>query len=126
MTERLNEMVKIISELMVGTAARKDPEALLEIAIATRQLFRAIPGAEKQRRSALYSIENALSLLIPREESVGTIDLSKLKCSFCGRQEPEVMLGAGADAFICDDCVGLFTEMFREKKKQSQAPNKAD
>jgi len=122
MTERLDELVKIISDLMADTGRRKDPEAFLEIAIASRPLFRAIPGAEKERRSALYSIENALSLLIPKEEE--EIDLSALACSFCGRREPEVMLGAGPDAFICNECVDLFTEAFRLKKQQGAASNK--
>jgi hypothetical protein len=119
-TERLDELAKIISDLMADTAERKDPEAFLEIAIATRQLFRAVPGAEKQMRSALYSIENALSLLIDMQPAV---DVSEIKqaCSFCDKQAPEVRLGAGHSAFICNECVDLFTEVFRLEKKDGSA-----
>jgi len=125
-TERMKELVELISDLQVESVQRKDFEGFLDIAMATRLLFRALPGAEAQRRMALYSMENALSLLIPKEEPAEPIDLSTLKCSFCGRQEPEVMLGAGADGFICDECVDLFTEVFRkrrEEKERDEAPN---
>ncbi len=61
MASRINELVEIISDLQTESLQRKDPDAFLEIAIASRLLFRAIPDAEKERRSALYSIENALS-----------------------------------------------------------------
>ena len=124
MTERLDELVKILSDLMVDTGQRKDAEAFLEIAIAARLLFRAIPGAEKERRSALYSIENALSLLIPKEEEAVDLSTIKMACSFCGRQRPEVMLGAGPDdVFICNECVDLFREIFHGKKQQSESTN---
>jgi hypothetical protein len=33
-------------------------------------------------------------------------------CSFCGRRPPEVRLGAGLSAFICDGCVGVFASVF--------------
>jgi ClpX C4-type zinc finger len=39
----------------------------------------------------------------------------KPACSFCGRAEPEVRLGAGAGAFICDGCVATFSEVFGTK-----------
>lgn len=122
MTERLDELVKIISDLMVDTGQRKDPEAFLEIAIAARLVFCAIPGAEKERRSVLYSMESALSLLIPREEEAVDLSTIKMACSFCGRQPPEVMLGAGPDdVFICNECVDLFTEIFHGNKQQSES-----
>lgn len=33
-------------------------------------------------------------------------------CSFCGRKPPEVRLGAGPKAFICDGCVRVFASVF--------------
>ncbi len=35
-------------------------------------------------------------------------------CSFCGRSPPEVRLGAGPSAFICDRCVDVFARYFEE------------
>jgi hypothetical protein len=134
MTERMKELVEIISDLQIESVQRKDFENFLEIAIASRLLFRALPGAEKQSRSALYSIENALSLLIDASPPA-EVSETEPACSFCGKKRPEVQLGAGAPevqlgagaeafiCFICNECVGLFTEIFREEKKRSKPPN---
>ena len=35
-------------------------------------------------------------------------------CSFCGRQPPSVRLGAGPSAFICNECVELFSEALKQ------------
>ncbi len=38
-------------------------------------------------------------------------------CNFCGKEEDEVgRLLAGADAYICDDCVALASEVIEEGK----------
>ncbi len=123
MTERIDLLGTIISDLMADTTQRKDPEAFLMIAVATWQLFRTIPGAEKQTRSALYSIENALSLLIEMRPVTDEPEI-KQACSFCDKQPPEVRLGAGHSAFICNECVDLFTEIFRLEKEKSEPPGR--
>jgi hypothetical protein len=35
-------------------------------------------------------------------------------CSFCGKSPPDVRLGAGPSAFVCDGCVDLFARHFEE------------
>jgi hypothetical protein len=63
-------------------------------------------------------MENALAMLIG-ETPPAEVSHTERACSFCDRQEPEVMLGAGPnDVFICDDCVGLFTEMFQMQRSR--------
>lgn len=39
------------------------------------------------------------------------------ECSFCGKKPPAVKLGAGPNAFICNECVGLFAEVFGNRAK---------
>ncbi|MGH6838946.1 MAG: ClpX C4-type zinc finger protein [Methylocella sp.] len=39
----------------------------------------------------------------------------KEECSFCGLRPPEVTLGAGPNAFICNRCVSTFAEVFQTK-----------
>jgi hypothetical protein len=39
---------------------------------------------------------------------------SQQSCSFCGMSPPEVRLGAGPSAFICDRCVDLFAHHFED------------
>lgn len=45
-------------------------------------------------------------------------------CSFCMRSTPKERLGAGANAFICSDCVGSFSEAFSEKRESSEGDKK--
>jgi len=47
-------------------------------------------------------------------ERVANPPSSQQSCSFCGRSPPEVRLGAGPSAFICDGCVDLFADHFEE------------
>lgn len=42
-------------------------------------------------------------------------DEKEIRCSFCGRPEDEVLLTAGSDAYICDECVILLSK--RQWKK---------
>jgi len=126
-TERLTKLAEIISDLQLEAARRQDNESVLEIAMASRMLFRALPGAEEQCRAALHNMQDALALLIPSDDSVDPSAIDNLACSFCDKQRPEVMLGAGADdVFICNECVDLFTEVFRlqrEKKENGATPS---
>jgi hypothetical protein len=39
-------------------------------------------------------------------------------CSFCGRKPPEVKLGAGPKAFICDGCVDVFASLFKAPPRE--------
>ena len=49
-----------------------------------------------------------------REES------SDLCCSFCGKHQNEVKkLIAGPTVFVCNECVGLCTDILREDNKKS-------
>ena len=33
-------------------------------------------------------------------------------CSFCGKSQPEVRMGAGPAAFICNECADAFAKIF--------------
>lgn len=54
-------------------------------------------------------IRECASRIAPSEEP----RTAEPACSFCGRTRPEVRLGAGPRAFICDQCVGAFESMFK-------------
>jgi hypothetical protein len=47
-------------------------------------------------------------------ERVASPPSGQRSCSFCGRSPPEVRLGAGPSAFICDGCVDVFENHFTE------------
>lgn len=47
---------------------------------------------------------------------MGTMDDSRLKCSFCGKTQEQVKkLIAGPDVYICDECVELCNEILDEE-----------
>jgi len=120
---RVEELLQIVSDLMDECLKQKEFEKLFDIAVGSRLLFRAL-GAEEANRSTLLAVESAAILLIGKDHPV-TPSETEPACSFCGKKRPEVMLGAGPDAFICHECVDLFTEVFRldrEKKALDEAP----
>ncbi|MBS0219462.1 MAG: ClpX C4-type zinc finger protein [Proteobacteria bacterium] len=41
---------------------------------------------------------------------------SSASCSFCGRSASEAELGAGPNAYICADCVGIFHQVLGPKR----------
>lgn len=44
-----------------------------------------------------------------------TDDKKQLRCSFCGKPQDQVKkLIAGPDVYICDECVGLCTDIIDE------------
>ena len=57
------------------------------------------------------------SILLKATDEMRSTEATKIgdptpSCSFCGRVEPEVRLGAGPNAFICDSCVETFHDIF--------------
>jgi hypothetical protein len=63
---------------------------------------------QKLSMGALNLIYLAAGRLIFGDKATETLRLCC--CSFCGRSGPDVRLGAGPEAFICSDCVGIFYE----------------
>jgi len=49
----------------------------------------------------------------------------RLRCSFCGKERPREVrdLIAGANAYICFDCVGLCNQIIRSKAAQGSIPS---
>jgi hypothetical protein len=87
-------------------------EALLH-AITGYLVFRGLEDAD----AFLGPIESAsMELLKPHLEEAKRATGEKAACSFCGRGEPEVKLGAGPGVFICNSCVNAFSEIFKDRK----------
>lgn len=49
--------------------------------------------------------------------------MTRLSCSFCGKQESQVFaLVKGPAVFICDECVRLCVDIIREKVQNTTDP----
>ena len=66
---------------------------------------------------ALVLIEAAVKDLknkfLKQEEWSGSLHVEQ--CSFCGQKPPRVRLGAGPNAFICNECVETLHTVFQAK-----------
>jgi ClpX C4-type zinc finger len=67
-------------------------------------------GGERSKEAAIGLIVAANEL-----QHRGSKSSVKQVCSFCGQSPPKVKLGAGPDAFICNECVETFSEIFKSK-----------
>jgi hypothetical protein len=98
-------------------AKQKNYKSLMELALASRLLFRALPNAEGPEEAALLALHQSIEMVVfdgePPKKNVHDDPV----CSFCGRKPPEVRLGAGPEAFICDGCVSDFAAIFRDQEK---------
>ena len=75
-------------------------------------LFNAEQSLTDRVKASLYVfMRECCAFLLER---VATPPFSQRSCSFCGRSPPDVRLGAGPSAFICDGCVDDFARHFRE------------
>src|SRR4051812_30141713 len=117
MQNDVSELFRILSGLWLEYAKKKDFEAVMEISLASRLLFKVLPDAEGPHESSMGALHQAIEVLL-YEGQPPTKSVTKTpECSFCGRKPPEVRLGAGPDAFICDGCIGDFADVFRAGKK---------
>jgi ClpX C4-type zinc finger protein len=98
-------------------AKQKDFKSIMELALASRLLFRALPNAEGPEEAALLALQLSIEMVVFDGKPPKTTSMGAPVCSFCGRKPPEVRLGAGPEAFICDGCVSDFAAVFREQEK---------
>jgi hypothetical protein len=114
MKQDMAELFDILSGLWAEYAKKRDFNAVLEISLASRILFRALPDMEGPEEAALLALHKAIEIVFLRDNSPRTREADA--CSFCGRKPPEVRLGAGADVYICDQCVNDFARAFRDQE----------
>jgi hypothetical protein len=103
--------------MWVDLAKKKDFKSIMELALASRLLFRALPNAEAAEKASLGALYHAIEMMLYDGPPPDKIVHGDPVCSFCGRGQTEVRLGAGPETFICDGCVGDFAAAFRDQEK---------
>lgn len=66
---------------------------------------------ERLKRSLYVFMRECCSMLLAHTPSAPPDHQS---CSFCGQSPPAVRLGAGPTAFICNECVDTFANVFAD------------
>jgi hypothetical protein len=69
------------------------------------------PILSASMRLALSEFIDRCSEKLSDHSSPGQI--GEPSCSFCGKKPPSVRLGAGPSAFICNECVELFSQSLK-------------
>jgi hypothetical protein len=122
MTKGFDELFQMISDLADECIQRRDMERYFDLVVGSRLLFRALPNAQGADRSALLAVENVASVMGLLSDDRPTPREIAPECSFCGRKRPEVRIGAGPHAFICDGCVSRFASVFEKERDQGEVP----
>lgn len=79
-------------------------------------LFFRDNGNFTYEHASLVTVRKAIDDVLVEALPGQTAGRSEPVCSFCGRGEPQVPLVAGAKGFICDSCVSLVSDVFKDKQ----------
>jgi hypothetical protein len=94
-----------LSEACVEALEKQDVHGAVVAGISAYLLFRDMKQAQLAD-DALDLIQTAIASR-PQEKPEGH---RQIECSFCGRGQHEVRLGAGPDVFICHECAATMVE----------------
>ena len=115
-----NTTFEFVSEYALKTLSKANKEERYDDTIREGlQLYLTIyPDNEPAKNTIpLVYVQTAIEkLLLKISDSKQAIKPNEFSCSFCGRSPPNVRLGAGPDAFICNECVSTFSDIFAEKE----------
>jgi len=95
------------SNLWQSNIDRKDFYGAIEAGIASYMFFRG-NTADQWLSGSLNLVAVAATMLL--QDGKASVPIA---CSFCGRSESEVPLGAGPNAFICVDCAIVFSSTLK-------------
>jgi ClpX C4-type zinc finger len=79
-------------------------------------LISHLDNDDTQDSLPLVYVQTAIERLMASiAETESTTFVQEFICSFCGKGPPSVELGAGPDAYICNECVQVFAAKFGVK-----------
>jgi len=89
-------------------------EALL-YAIVSYLLSREYKDAQAEHNAITMMNSGCVHIVEALLEKRKEARKGQTACSFCGKTEPDITLAAGPHAFICNECVATFSEVFQQK-----------
>ncbi len=78
--------------------------------------------AEMKSEAIALIRKSAEEILQPDSDKESRKEDPSPSCSFCGREEPEVRLVAGAGAVVCDSCVARLAKFFSQDHDHGKQP----
>ena len=110
MTKEVEELQNQLLQLVMKEIKAGNRHKAVELAISSYFLSKGL-GSRPEEIGNLH-LHMAFAAFLDNP-----IDVSKLECSFCGKNGKSVRLGAGPHAYICEECVAIFTEHFKSESK---------
>ena len=98
-------------------ASQRDFAKLIDVAIASKIMLSQLPDSEGPVEAALLALHHSIEMVVFDGKPPKATCVEDPTCSFCGRKPPEVRLGAGPNAFICNECVATFAEVFKNRNE---------
>lgn len=91
-------------------------EEAIGFALLARRIGKMLGDMKFSADANSLMLKSYQEMLSSSSESTKGLSEINHSCSFCGQSPPKVRLGAGPDAFICNECVVTFSEVFSSRK----------
>jgi hypothetical protein len=117
MNRDLDSVFRFISARWAEQSKHDDYSSIIDSSIASLLLarsWRGLDGAGEAERASLTSLYFSIGKILPEITAAASVGRTDQACSFCGSKPPEVRIGAGPDAFICNECVDTFSKIFHD------------
>jgi RNA polymerase-binding transcription factor DksA len=103
-------MLEAAFEQMQTEFINEKYEECLDCAIVVYLLSKNIEFPKYNSTARHFIKECSQHIAAAATNSLIQANLAPHQCSFCSKSTPEVRLGAGPSAFICNECVKVFAE----------------
>ena len=114
-SEQAETLSQLVAALWSESAAEKDYKSILKIGFQVYSIY-DLAGQDAHARACLEGMKPAFDVLLRNSEKLdSSSNLAGDSCSFCGKMPPDVRLGAGSTAFICNECVAVFSNIFSKE-----------
>jgi hypothetical protein len=110
-------MLRLFSEAWQKSVNDKEWHSAVLVAMGA-YLYFTVEKNDQYRGGTLGLITAAFQL---QDLSTSDRDKSKIICSFCGKDQSQVRLGAGPSAHICENCVRMFSEIFSKHRDDDKS-----
>jgi ClpX C4-type zinc finger len=116
-SEQAEKFSRLVTALWSESSKRNDYGSVIKIGLHAYSIFDLV-GQSEYAEACLEAIGPAIDAVLGGgPKTMPRTSGAVQACSFCGKAPPEIKLGAGPSAFICNECVAIFSNIFNEGQK---------
>jgi predicted SprT family Zn-dependent metalloprotease len=113
--KQASELFNILRSLWVDASRREDWHFIIVTGLFAYNVFVSADRTEDANITIDLMLPAIDSLREKHATELARNSTANMTCSFCGKAPPNVRLGAGASAYICNECVGKFSYLLNSK-----------